>query len=144
MPPVRATSVSTGSSVSKFTHSAPCLRAIASRSSRRSTAKTRPAPIIRAEAMANCPTGPAPKTATVSPSPTSAISAPNQPVGKMSEIRIACSSLTASGSFTSPTWAKGMRAFSACSPSKEPVASGPPKNEVPARLPLGLASSHWE
>ena len=40
-------------------------RAIASRSSSRSTAMTRPAPITRAEAMANWPTGPQPNTATV-------------------------------------------------------------------------------
>lgn len=44
--------------------------------------------------MANCPTGPQPKTATVSPSETSASLAPNQAVGKMSEIGSACSSLT--------------------------------------------------
>ena len=50
---------------------------------------TRPAPMSLAEAMANCPTGPQPNTATVSPSLMSAISAPNQPVGKMSESKMA-------------------------------------------------------
>ena len=51
---------------------APCRAA----SARRSTAKTRPAPISQALAMANCPTGPQPNTATVSPGLISAMSAP--------------------------------------------------------------------
>ena len=61
----------------------------------------------------------------------------------MSESRIAWSSLISLGSRTRPTWAKGMRAFSACSPWNGPEAEGPPKKAVPACLPLGLASSHW-
>ena len=58
----------------------------------------------------------------------------------MSETRIAWSSETSSGSFTSPTLAYGMRAFSAWRPSKPPASSGPPKNAVPS--PLGFALSH--
>ena len=54
---------------------------------------------------AKTPTGPAPKTATVSPSLDLGELAPNQPVGKMSESRIACSSVTSSGSLTQPTCA---------------------------------------
>jgi len=61
----------------------------------------------------------------------------------MSEIRIASSSLTSSGSLTNPTLAYGMRALSACSPSNGPLASGPPKKAVPASGPLGLAWVHW-
>jgi hypothetical protein len=38
--------------------------------------------------------------------------------------------------------AVGMRAYSACSPSKGPEFLGPPKNTVPASLPFGLALSH--
>jgi hypothetical protein len=72
----------------------------------------------------------------------SASSAPNQPVGKMSEIMIAWSSETSSGSRTMPVCANGMRASSACSPSNGPVGSGPPMKAVPACGPLGLARSH--
>ena len=134
--------VSTGSSFSKLTVKAPCRRAIARRSSCGSTAITWPAPIISALVIANCPTGPQPNTATVSPRLISAISAPNQPVGKISLMRIACSSVTPSGIFTKVFAANGMRAFSACKPSIGPVACGPPKKQVPACEPLGLALSH--
>ena len=51
-------------------------RAISSRDGTVSMAKTRPAPSSRAETMANRPTGPQPKTATVSPGVISAMSAP--------------------------------------------------------------------
>ncbi len=77
-------------------------RAMSSRSRCWSTHKIRPAPINRALMTLKMPTGPAPNTATVSPSPTSASAAPNQPVGKMSESRIACSSETSSGRRTRP------------------------------------------
>ena len=70
-------------------------------------------------------------------SPISASPAPNQAVGKMSESRIAWSSVTSSGSRTRPTCAKGTRACSACSPSSPPAASGPPKNTCPPPNPAG-------
>jgi hypothetical protein len=41
---------------------------------------------------------------------------PNQPVGKISDSMIACSSVTSSGSFTRPMFANGIRARSACKP----------------------------
>jgi hypothetical protein len=50
---------------------------------------------------------------------------------------------SSSGSFTNPTLANGRRTFSACMPGKPPFSAGPPKNAVPARLPLGLALSHY-
>ena len=62
----------------------------------------------------------------------------------MSERRMAWSSLTSSGSLTSPALANGTRANSAWRPSKEPVSAGPPKKAVPARGPLGLALSHCD
>ena len=41
--------------------------------------------------------------------------------------------------FTAP---KGMRAYSACSPSNGPLIAGPPKKAVPASRPFGFALSH--
>lgn len=61
---------------------------------------TRPAPKRHVEVIASCPTGPQPKTATVSPRDTSASCAPNQAVGKMSESTMAWASVTAPGSGT--------------------------------------------
>jgi len=58
--------------------------------------------------MANCPTGPAPKTAMVSPRLTSASRAPNQPVGKMSDTRMAWSLVTWSRTRTSVAAAYGI------------------------------------
>jgi hypothetical protein len=78
----------------------------------------------------------------MSPLPTSASLAPNQAVGEMSDSMIAWSSVTSSGSLTGPTLANGTRTSSACMPSNRPVGSGPPKKAVPARGPLGLATSH--
>jgi hypothetical protein len=69
--------------------------------------------------------------------------APNQPVGKMSDTRIAWSSVTCSGMGTSVAAAYGIRAYSACRPLTGPVDCGPPKNDVPVSGPLGLATSHW-
>src|SRR5205814_10641165 len=63
-----------------------------------SMAKMRPAPRCLRAAMASCPTGPQPKTATVLPGLMPVSSAPKYEVGKMSERRIACSSATSSGS----------------------------------------------
>lgn len=54
------------------------------------------------------------------------------------------SRVTRSGILTRLAAAKGMSAFSACNPWIGPDWAGPPKNEVPAFLPLGLALSHWE
>src|SRR5690242_14376570 len=62
----------------------------------------------------------------------------------MSEMRMAWSSARPSGSFTSEGPASGTRAYSAWRPLIGPVVLGPPKNAVPAVLPLGLALSHWE
>src|SRR3954451_7210366 len=93
--------------------------------------------------MAICPTGPAPNTATVSPVRISASLAPNQAVGKMSETMMAWASDTPGGTGTRLLFAYGIRAYSACRPSKAPAASGPPKKAVPASLPPGLALSHW-
>jgi hypothetical protein len=62
----------------------------------------------------------------------------------MSESTMACSSVTASGSGMRFAAAKGIRAWLACSPLTGPVDSGPPKKEVPASGPLGLALSHCE
>jgi hypothetical protein len=76
MPPVSRLIVAAGSSLPKSTVSAPCARAIASRSACSSTAKMRPACISFAEAIANCPTGPQPNTATVWPGLMPARSAP--------------------------------------------------------------------
>ncbi|MCY1431449.1 hypothetical protein D9M71_474170 [compost metagenome] len=76
MPLVSLRRVSTGSSRSKLITSAPCWRAMRRRSSCLSMANTRAAPSNLALAMANWPTGPQPNTATVSPSLTSASSAP--------------------------------------------------------------------
>ena len=59
-----------------FTASQPSWRARSSRPSSRSTAITRAAPRRIALICANVPTGPQPNTTTVSPGPTSAISAP--------------------------------------------------------------------
>lgn len=81
--------VSTGSSWSKSMTSAPSSRAFASRVGTRSIANTRPAFIIFALTIANSPTGPQPKIATVSPGVISASVAPKYAVGKMSDSRIA-------------------------------------------------------
>ena len=54
-----------------------------------SMAKTRPARIRWALAMASCPTGPQPNTATVLPGAISASSAAKYAVGKMSDSKIA-------------------------------------------------------
>lgn len=73
------------------------------------------------------------------------VRAPDQAVGWMSESGIAWVSSTLSGSCTSPTWAYGILAYSArspSSPSSPPAASAPPKNTVPARGPCGFALSH--
>ena len=107
-----------------------------------SMAKMRPARISLAEAMQSCPTGPQPKTATVFPGLISASSAPKYAVGKMSESTMACSSLTSSGRSSMFTAPKGMRAYSACSPSNGPLIAGPPKKAVPASRPFGFALSH--
>jgi hypothetical protein len=60
----------------------------------------------------------------------------------MSDSMIAASSPTSSGSQTGPTFAYGIRAYWACRPSTGPVVCGPPKKQVPAAGPLGLARSH--
>ena len=80
----------------------------------------------------------------MSPSRTSASRPPNHAVGQMSDSMIACSSVTSGGSATRPTFAYGIRAYSACRPSNPPASFGPPKKAVPARLPFGLALSHCE
>jgi len=69
---------------------------------------------------------PQPKTAISSPGSISALSAAIHPVGKMSEIMIACSSETSSGSFTRLNAANGTRAVSVWRPSNPPASSGPP------------------
>ena len=77
---------------------------------------TRWAPSRNALAAANCPTGPAPQTAIVSPSLMSHISAPIHPVGKMSVRNRTCSSLRWLGTFIGPKSANGTRTYSACPP----------------------------
>ncbi len=79
-------------------------------------ANTRVAPNSIALEMHSWPTGPQPNTATVSPGLISASFAAKYAVGKMSDSKMASSSLTSSGSLVSVTCAKGMRAYSACSP----------------------------
>ncbi len=61
------------------------------------------APSRKALRMANCPTGPAPKTATVSPRRISQFSAAMYPVGKMSERNSSFSSGTSHGTGSGPT-----------------------------------------
>ncbi len=97
----------TGSSALRSIVSAPRRCAAARREGIPSSTITRPAPCLEADSTANNPTGPAPNTATVFPSPTSASFAPNQAVGKMSETVVAWSSVTDSGTFTGPTCANG-------------------------------------
>jgi hypothetical protein len=81
----------------------PCLRAISRRSGTVSMAVTRPAPSIQALWMVNCPTGPHPHTATVSPGSMSAFTAAIQPVGKMSERKSTCSSGRSESMRSGPT-----------------------------------------
>ena len=57
---------------------------------------------------------------------------------------MAWSSVSSAGSLTSVGSASGTRANSACRPLSGPVVFGPPKNAVPACLPLGLALSHCD
>ena len=68
-------SYTSSSSMKSTTSALPTLSASRSRSGTRSMAMTRPAPSIQALWMANCPTGPQPHTATVSPGSMSAFSA---------------------------------------------------------------------
>jgi hypothetical protein len=68
-----------------MTSAFPFSSAMRNRSGTRSIAMTRPAPSIQALWMQNCPTGPQPQTATVSPAAISAFSAAMYPVVKMSE-----------------------------------------------------------
>jgi hypothetical protein len=60
-------------------------------------------PSFQALWMANCPTGPQPQIATISPFSISAFSAAIHPVGKISERNNACSSGMPSGTFIGPT-----------------------------------------
>ena len=82
---------------------------------------TRPAPMSHAESWAKRPTGPEPKTTTVSPFWISPISAAWYPVGRMSLRNRTSSSSMSSGIFVGPTSANGTRTYSACPPSKPPV-----------------------
>jgi len=75
------------------------------------------APSTRALSAANCPTGPAPHTATMSDGWMSHMSAPMKPVGKMSVRNSTCSSLSDSGTLNMLTSARTTRAYSACPPA---------------------------
>ena len=66
--------------------------------------------------MVKSPTGPHPKTTTVSPFFTFAISVPHKDVGNMSVKNKTCSSVNSSGIFTGPTFACGTLKYSACPP----------------------------
>jgi hypothetical protein len=81
---------------------------------------TRSAPSIRALAIANWPTGPAPQTAITSPRLMSHISAPMYPVGKMSERKSTFSSGRSSSILSGPTSANGTRAYCAWPPAYPP------------------------
>ena len=92
-----------------------------------SIAMTRLAPCRYALVIANCPTGPQPHTATVSPGLMLHCSAAMYPVGSTSDRKSACSSVTSSGTFNGPKSANGTRAYSACPPAKPPVMCPYPK-----------------
>lgn len=70
-----------------------------------STAITLLAPLYIAHFWANKPTGPDPKTTTVSFGFTSAISTPQSDVGKISVKNKTCSSVSSSGIIVGPTFA---------------------------------------
>ena len=67
--------------------------------------------------MANCPTGPQPQIATVSPPFKLQKSAAMYPVGKMSDRNRTCSSLRFPGTLIGPTSAYGTRRYSAWPPA---------------------------
>ena len=97
--------------------SAPSVLARASRSGTSSMAMTRLAFITSADWIANRPTGPQPQTATVSFGPISAKAAACQPVGRISDRKMYCSSDPVLGTLTSVVAAKGTRIYSACPPA---------------------------
>jgi hypothetical protein len=78
--------------------------------------------------MANCPTGPHPQTATVSPGWMLQLSAAMYPVGKMSDRKRTCSSDSVEGTFKGPTSANGTRAYSAWPPATPPIMWEYPKS----------------
>ena len=106
---------------SKLSGVYPACAAISSRYGSLSMAMTVSAPSSRALSMANCPTGPAPHTATTSPGSMPHISAPMYPVGRMSDKNSTCSSARSFSIFNGPTSANGTRAYSDCPPAKPPV-----------------------
>jgi len=67
--------------------------------------------------MVRSPTGPHPKTTTVSSFFTFAISVPQREVGKISVKNRTCSSVNSSGTFTGPTFACGTLIYSAWPPA---------------------------
>src|SRR4051812_46091486 len=79
------------------------------------------APSTRALSIASWPTGPAPQTATTSLPLMSHISAPIQPVGRMSDRKSTCSSERSDSIRMGPTSANGTRTYSACPPAYPPV-----------------------
>src|ERR1044072_5157339 len=89
--------------------SAPPSLAIISRSGTVSMAMTRPAPSRNALRIANCPTGPQPHTATVSPGWMLQFSAAMYPVGKMCERNRTFSSGIHFGILIGPNSAEEMR-----------------------------------
>ena len=78
---------------------------------------TLPAPKSQAHLAAMMPTGPAPKTTTVSPGWMPPISAPWYPVGTTSVSITASSGSIHSGMTVGLTSAYGTRTYSACPPS---------------------------
>src|SRR5215204_2516493 len=94
LPLVSCLILSTGSSLSKFMGSAPNLAVLSSLYGQWSITKTLAAPRKSALITEKYPTGPAPNTATSSPTPTSAISAAKYPVQRASLKKSTCSSLS--------------------------------------------------
>ena len=92
-------------------------RAISMRSGRFSTAMMVVAPFSRAPAVAHRPMGPWANTATVSPMPMLADSAPAKPVDMMSGHISTCSSVRPSGTGARLAMASGTRTNSAWVPS---------------------------
>src|SRR5213076_785523 len=111
------------------TVSHPNERACSSRSGMRSPTITTAAPSNWAEYAAARPTGPAPATYTVEPGPTPAVTAPWNPVGKMSDSmvrsRIFSIAWSLSGNLSRFQSAYGTSTYSAWPPTQPPMSTYP-------------------
>src|SRR5690606_30002818 len=101
---------------------------------------TTAAPSRWADVAAASPTGPAPATYTVEPTPTPAVTAPWKPVGKMSESmvrsRIFSIAWSLSGKVSRFQSAYGTSTYSACPPTQPPMSTYP--YALPGRSGLTL------